>query len=213
MNSAYNLVCGQIAYACLLKIRYGKTPRIKSFVSNRSLLSRKELFMQSKCTHSKSCSPSLPYPCPIIKEKDPSLARSLTALYAGKRGELTSVCQYSYQHIILSSSPIVADTIECIAMTEMRHFELLGKMIYSLGADPYICEVRRHGRDFWTSSYVEYVRRPDRLIRLDMESEKKAAEAYESFLHTCSSSAVCEVIERIMLDERHHFDVLRSLLE
>lgn len=154
-----------------------------------------------------------PYPSPIMKEKDTALANKLTALFAGKNSELSAVARYSYQHIILSHlSPVIADTLECISAVEMRHFELLGKMIHSLGTDPQLCENTKRSRLFWSGSFITYVTRPEKIIAYDIAEERKSILQYKTFMKGCDNNNVNDVIKRILLDEESHIEMLEHLL-
>lgn len=155
----------------------------------------------------------LPYPSPIMKEKDIPLANELTALFAGKGGEFSAIARYSYQHIVLSqSSPVVADTLECIGVVEMRHFELLGKMIHSLGVLPKLCENVKRRQYCWSGSFIMYAERPEKIIAHDIYEEKRGVLQYKAFMKKCGNDAVNDVIKRILLDEERHIEMLERLL-
>lgn len=154
-----------------------------------------------------------PYPSPIMTEKDAALANKLTAFFAGKNSELSAIARYSYQHIVLfHTSPVIADTLECISTVEMRHFELLGKMIYSLGVDPRLCENERRSRAFWSGDFIAYVNRPEKIIAYDIAEEKKSVLQYKAFMKKCDNAGVNDVIKRILLDEESHIEMLEQLL-
>ena len=158
------------------------------------------------------CILKLPYPRPEAPEKDPELARLLLPLYAGTYGEFTSAAQYSYQSIVLfRANPMIADILECLAATEKKHFDLLGKLILSLGVDPKIGTTERNRQSYWSGSNLNYNTRPDKMISDDVMTEKKSVSDYRGVLRRCKDPTATLVLERILQDEEHHVKVLIDL--
>ena len=159
-----------------------------------------------------NCRLDLPYPEAAAEKEDAALAERLSALYAGRYSELSALTGYTYQHLILKDKySYIADTLECLSVTEMKHFELLGKLIVSLGGDPLIGETDRRRLYYWNGSYAESATRLDKIISDDIKGEKRAVADYTAFMNYCEDASVNAVIERIIKDEEHHIRILSDI--
>ena len=105
----------------------------------------------------------------------------------------------------------IADTLECLSITEMKHFELLGQLIVSLGGDPVIGETDRRRLYYWNGSYADGAARLEKIITDDIRAEKRAAADYTAFLSHSEDEGVNAVIERIIKDEEHHIEILSDI--
>ena len=155
----------------------------------------------------------LPYPPLCVTEQNPEIARWLFPLYAGASGELTAISQYIYQSIVTGDTdPVLSDALECIAVTEMKHFSMLGKLIQMLGANPLLCSPSPHNRRCrpWSSAYLTYRQEPSRFLSENVCSEEEAAQAYEHAAACISDPHVSAVLRRIAQDELHHADIFRN---
>ena len=161
-----------------------------------------------------NCILNEPYPKAESMTKNKELSDRLTALASGKDGELTATVQYTYQHIALPPKfAYAADVLECISITEMKHFELLCKLIVSLGGDCRAAVCDRGRYVYWNAVCVDYSQNLAKMIRDDIRGEKKAISAYNSFLSRSNDSKVNALIKRIICDEEHHLGLLYSLLD
>lgn len=123
----------------------------------------------------------IPYPKVRVEEKNPYYADLLSEDYAGIKGELTAITQYSYQHMEKFSSNIEFSKImEEIAKAEMIHLELLGKTIKLLGKDPIYstCEAFRGDCIMWNSNFVNYSTDLKDMLKIDISSEEAAIKTY-----------------------------------
>lgn len=159
-----------------------------------------------------SCVLDLPYPC--VKGKDNNRL-VIELLYKAYLGELYAISGYTYQEMLFESDyEIAAETIECIAITEMKHFKMLGKLILKLGYDPKI--------KFTDSSHksIKAWRNPSvndmfykKTIYDDIAEEKSSAAAYRKILGITADKDIKELINRIILDEEHHVETLERLIK
>ncbi len=77
-----------------------------------------------------------PYPNPQISAKNRQYAELMIPAFAeGASSELTGIAQY-FQHSLTIQDEVIANAELSISMSEMKHLELLGDMIKSLGATP-----------------------------------------------------------------------------
>lgn len=159
------------------------------------------------------CNLNLPYP--VIKVEKPWLryAEMLMPLYAGSGSEMTAVAQYSYQAAILSPrNSIAADMIECVSITEMRHIEMLAKMIVMLGGDPkYRVSVPPKKVMWWNGSDVSYLTALPDILNRNIAGEKAAIAAYSNAANAIKDPGVVRVLERIIADEEHHIKIFERM--
>lgn len=159
-----------------------------------------------------NCKLDLPYPDPVALKKDEELAERLSALYAGRYSELSATTGYVYQSLILKDKySYIADMLECLSVTEMTHFEMLGQLIVSLGGDPVIGETDRRRLYYWNGSYAESAARLEKIIPDDIRAEKRAIADYTAFMTHSDDEGVNAVIERIIKDEEHHVEILTEI--
>lgn len=161
-----------------------------------------------------NCILNEPYPKIEVKGHDKELADRLSVLASGKDGELTAVLQYTYQHISLPPKfAYTADILECISITEMKHFEMLCKLIKALGGDCRIAVCDRNRYIYWNGVCVDYSQNFVKMIRNDIRNEQKAISSYNSFIEKCGDQKLNALIKRIIKDEEHHLALLYSLAD
>ena len=69
-----------------------------------------------------------------VEQENRYYAKLLLEDYAGAAGELTAVTQYIYHSITSKGEAVgIAELLRKVAITEMRHFEMLGTTIQLLG--------------------------------------------------------------------------------
>lgn len=154
------------------------------------------------------------YPKAEASAPNKDLSDRLTVLASGKDGELTAVLQYTYQHIMLPEKfAYAADILECISVTEMKHFEMLCRLITSLGGDCRCAVCDRSRFVYWNGACVEYSQNFTKMLRDDIRNEKKSLSAYSSFVNRSDDHKINALIRRIIKDEELHLQLLYSLLE
>ena len=157
------------------------------------------------------CTVPLPYPNPRVKEPNLSYARMLSVPYAGQGGELSSVLQYQYGHLVCRNAKpaLLTDVFAYIAEVEMRHLEILGTLICDLGGAP---RFQSDGRGAFSAAGLNYGTTPDRLLAAAETSEKNAIAVYQRLMKNIRDEAITEVLARIVNDEEHHAKIFRELI-
>ncbi len=159
-----------------------------------------------------SCVLNLPYPC--IKGRDNNrLVAEL--LYKAYLSELYAISEYSYQEILFENEyKVAAEIIECIAITEMKHFKMLGKLIFELGYDPKI-----KFTDGMRKS-IKISRNPSvneaffkNAIYGDIVDERSSAANYRKIVELTDDKDIKAIINRIILDEEHHAETLERIIK
>lgn len=152
---------------------------------------------------------STPYP-QVVGYVSPKEIAPLVNDYSGRMGETTAILQYIYQYYILDKThPDIAHALEQIAIVEMRHHALLGKVIYQAGVDPIIAS----RTCFWSGSNLNYTKSVTQILSGNIHAEKLAIANYRRTLHQISNKSLYALVERIIQDEECHISVFEQLLD
>ena len=157
----------------------------------------------------------IPYPNTECIQPDYESAVIISSAYAGLHGELSAVLQYVYHHYFFDycQNEEIADVLIGISITEMRHFEMLGKTLFKLGVDP-VFSWRPPSRANWfNTSSISYSKTTQKMLMDDITGELSAISEYEKMLMKLKNEQVQALISRILLDEELHVKVLRGLFE
>lgn len=150
----------------------------------------------------------LPYP-EVSGGPEPCAVALLHEDYAGIVSEMTALSQYIYQYLLLTEAGYpFASTLECIAITEMRHKELLGRAILRLGGNPIFAT--EHA--WWCANFVNYVQDPRRMILVNIQGEYAAIYNYRCHIEMIPNASVQQLLERIILDEELHIRLFNEML-
>lgn len=149
----------------------------------------------------------LPYP-KIEVEQNVAESKLLMPVYAGSASELTAVLTYSFQRYVSPKYPEITTALKGIAITEMRHHELLGETIYALGGYPVM-----GARTYWNGSFVNYTLDPRKYLRQNVVAEETAILNYERTILNLTTDSVKMLLERIILDEEVHIKIFKELLK
>ena len=144
---------------------------------------------------------SVPYPDTDGIIRNPAFINDVANM---RISELGDVSDYIYFSLMLECDhPNLSGLFEKMAMTEMRHFGLLGKAIIAMGGDPAVRV--RHTNPFYG--------RPDkldghtikRILSGTLEREQIAMNSYLRLAASFScDKAAAALFERIAADEEHH---------
>lgn len=157
---------------------------------------------------------SLPYPSADNIEKNLKYASILSLLYAGKHGELNATLQYVYQYFYFNEfkEKEIAENLMGIAVAEMHHIEILGKLILALGQNPVYAECLPYRCNFYSSSSVSYSTNAEKMLLDDITGEMLAVSEYDRAVNEILDQRVQAILVRIKLDEELHIKVLREAL-
>lgn len=154
----------------------------------------------------------LPYPTTDL-ERDVRSGQILSFAYATLNGEVAATLQYSFQSFVLSKTEQeIAETLQGIAIAEMRHIELLGKAMYSLGVTPVYTRYP-NSRNYFDTSCVSQSVTLQKILMDDLKSELEAIAEYKKMLLVLRNEPVEALVERIILDEQLHVETLKGLMQ
>lgn len=155
------------------------------------------------------------YPVVRVEKENIEYAKILSLNYAGDISEDSAIHLYTYQALILEKThPEIAKTLKHIAITEMKHLELLGKAIHLLGLPPkYVSYTSDNIKRYWTSSFVNYTTSLKNMLKQDIKSESMAIENYRKHRETINDTYIKQLLTRIIEDEQVHLSIFQRLLD
>ncbi len=158
----------------------------------------------------------IPYPEIRVEEKNSYYADLLSQDYAGQTSETTAVLLYSYQHFDkFEENKEFAKLIEEIAIVEMRHLEILGKLIKLLGKEPVYktCESSRGNCIMWNANNINYDTNLREMLKINIKAEETAIKTYKHHRKIIDDKYIKEMLSRIILDEENHLKIFNELYD
>lgn len=153
-----------------------------------------------------------PYPIPKVICENHYYASILLEDYAGIFGELTAINQYIYHYITLQDSyPEISILTRQVAITEMHHLELLGKIIQLLGELPVMHFADYDVMKFWNAKFVYYNGDVYDKLSANIKHEATAIHNYRSHQQQIDDPFIRKVLERIILDEKYHLQLFLKI--
>lgn len=154
------------------------------------------------------------YPTTEGISRDAYALRIISPAYAASAGELNAILLYLYQSLCFKAEGYggYAETIEAIAIAEMFHLKLLGETIVALGAAPVFTACPPAMFNFYSTKFVTYSRTLVCMAEDGVRAEREAIRMYERMLRWLRNEKVCEIISRILEDERLHLAAFEEIL-
>lgn len=151
----------------------------------------------------------LPYPPAEVARPSRRNAKLLSSAYGGHGSEMTAITQYISHNFFTADYPDVHEALEYIAITEMTHLNLLGKLILKLGVNPVIGSLEDN--TWWSGKYPDYQTQIGAILLADIQGEKEAIAHYRRIISQVDDAHIVKLLERIILDEEKHIEVLTPL--
>ncbi len=165
--------------------------------------------MERDCEATHKYQSELPYPKIQVIGPNPYYANIIKEDYAGMVSEMTAINQYLYHYFDTKNyDKEVGDTLEQIAIVEMRHLEILAELISLLGEKP----IYYTQNSFWSACYVYYGNNLYEQLVNDLNSEYAAIENYNCHINIINDPYIKEILERIIADEEEHIKILKDLI-
>ena len=90
--------------------------------------------------------------------------------------------------------------------------EILGSLLYQLGALPVFTSCPPRKFDFYSTGAVSYASDVRKMILDDILGETQAIYTYEEMIRKLKDEKVSAIIARIVLDEKLHLETLKNIL-
>lgn len=152
----------------------------------------------------------MPYPEIRVSKPNPYYASLLMADYAGFVSEMSATNQYYYHSVVLQDVDAeIASMLRNISFVEMRHFDILAKVILLLGGDP----IFYADSNYWNGEYVYYGDNILSQLEADLQAEFDAIENYQKSIELIDDIYVKNILKRIILDEEVHVRLFEKAIE
>lgn len=150
------------------------------------------------------------YPKIKVERKDKEVSDILSYLYTSKEGVLSFIHQYFYEIIVLDHEEMRLILKE-ILLTEMNHFEILGKLIRELDGVP-VFATKEFGREvYWNSDFIYYDQDLETILDINLEWTRKMIYNLQMSLTTIEDMYVKEMLKRFLEDEYLHLEIFTKL--
>ena len=100
-----------------------------------------------------------------------------------------------------------------IALAEMKHFLIIGKLLMLLGVEPKNLQKSSLFEDFSKVKILDLATDTTKLILDDISLEMVSINTYQQIIDGICNKKVKEVVERIKADEQLHIKILMQLFE
>ena len=153
------------------------------------------------------------YPRVCVQGTSRPWASLLSRTYAGPSGELTKILRYEYQSLILEEEqPLIAQELREMSRNDMKHLDLLGRLIVLLGGDPVFGVITRQGVNWWNGGIIPRNQTARQALTTDIRAQEEAIRTYRQLLLLITDPNIDAILRRIVADEQCQLRVLRSLL-
>ena len=153
----------------------------------------------------------VPYPKVSCNEPDYHFGRMVYDAYAGNKSELTTILSYVFEYLTSDNYEEVVGFLKMISKQEMKHLELLGEILVSLGLEPYY--MGTYGNKWCSDNVKPQFSCLEEMLTFNIEMEKGAIEGYRDLVNRCTNESIKAVINRIIMDEESHVQIFQYLKE
>lgn len=157
----------------------------------------------------------LPYPSLNGIEPNYKIAKVIIPAFSGGHSELNAILQYIYHFFNFNELKNfdLAETLMGIALCEMEHLQILGKLLIKLGVDPVFAKNPPYKTEFYSTKSLSYSRLPIKMLLDNISGEMLAINDYKQMSDQIQDEKVLAVISRLLLDETLHLTVLKDSLK
>ena len=142
--------------------------------------------------------------------KNPVYAQKLYNDFSGNLSELSTILQYTYEHINNDLGNTISNIILSISIVEMKHLNMIGKLIQMLGLPPYYIDGSLKP---WDIDYIKYdTGSMKETLQYNIYLEREAIKGYKRAIMGTRNASIQRLFNRIILDERTHIDIFTRLI-
>ena len=150
-----------------------------------------------------------PYPEIENATTDMKTVAVLKNLASSSVGELEAVLNYIYQSVIANKTHRdIADLFEEIAIVEMEHLDMLMNAITAFGGVP---KYEDCNGTMYSTKFVNYTQKLGEMLNNNIAAETVAIKDYTQAINFVSNESLIKLFERIILDEKRHLEIFRTL--
>ncbi len=153
----------------------------------------------------------VPYPKVENIKPDHYFGKMLYDAYSGSKSELTTILSYVFEYLTNGDYEEVVTFLKMISKQEMKHLELLGEILVSLGLEPYYMST--YGNKWCSDNVKSTFHSLEEMLKFNIEMEKGAIEGYKHLIEMCENGTIKAVLARIIMDEESHIQIFEMLKE
>ena len=142
--------------------------------------------------------------------KNPVYAQKLYNDFSGNLSELSTILQYTYEHINNDLGNTISNIILSISIVEMKHLNMIGELIKMLGLPPYYIDSSLKP---WNIDSIKYdTGNVKETLQYIIYLEREAIKGYKRAIMGTRNASIQRLFNRIILDERTHIDIFTRLI-
>lgn len=171
------------------------------------------------------------YPPVKISGKNLDYAREMLENIGSPGSEMSTISSYIFNSIVTADEyKEVSECFHGIAIVEMHHLEIFSRLAKMLGVQPRLwCQRQYRAKGFgpgflmqpsvrnqmvwWTPAYNAYHCELKQMLLEAIKGEQAAIRQYKRQAECIRDSCICDILNRIVLDEERHVEILRHLYE
>lgn len=154
-----------------------------------------------------------PYPNVCVEERNRMYAKAMLDNIGGANSEISAVSLYFYNNLVTGCHEDLSYIFHKISIVEMHHLEIFGKLALELGENPRLWTTKGRRMVYWTPGYNHYPVQLEALLHNSLKGERAAVEKYEQQACSIKDMNIVECLNRIIVDEKIHIQILESLIQ
>lgn len=155
-----------------------------------------------------------PYPPLKTERPNPEYAAQMLANAASCSSEMTAVSMYLYDSLVLSENAAeISHIFKKMAVVEMHHLDIFLNLAFLLGADPRLWSQSGSRPCYWSPACSRYLCKTVPILENSLRSEQDTILQYRSQACQIRDAYIADLLNRIILDEQIHVQILKELLE
>lgn len=149
-----------------------------------------------------------PYPEIDPKERNLSYGKLMLDNIGGENSEMTAISLYTYNLLITGQE--LSKLFHEIAVTEMHHLKIFGKLALALGENPRLWTQKKSRYIYWSPMYTRYPMPIRQLLEHAADSEREAIRKYRGQISMIQNQNIRDNLARIIEDEELHLKQLTA---
>lgn len=157
---------------------------------------------------------AMPYPPVKVEKRDPFYACEMLSNIGSCNSEMSTLNSYLYNStILLKSHSEISEVFRKIAIVEMHHLSIFSQLALELGADPRLWTCSGRKPVYWSPACCQYPDNLKTMLYNAYTGEQDAIRKYENQIEQIQDDYICEILQRIIEDEKLHVEIYRGFLK
>lgn len=159
-----------------------------------------------------SCCVDEAYPPVKVEKENKAYAAEMLGNMGGCVSEMSAITLFVYNKIITAQHKEIACCFRQIAVADMQHLEIFGKLSMMLGTDPRLWCRRCSRMLYWSPAFNRYPQEIKPLILNSIEVKAASIDKYSAQAGFIEDAHIINCLKRIIIDEQHHLKIFESML-